>query len=249
MHIAEIFHPGTWLDFDDKDLSFELEGLLRYLESLVEEAAVSLTMFEASMSNRSDPRREWEAHAQIRKEIDEQVRAEAGEKYYQDHDAYRLEVDRRSLKRRTELGIIPRSYAHRIPFIHAHTFVYAVDSFGKFLDELADYDIVPDAVGDIRDGFNTSLPMVRKIRNSALHVEDRSRRFASLSDKKKGKRMEVDGFLGLSNLEGDHLCYTIDDGSYQRIAINLATLNTITETLNEVLGAMPWRGPPSVNPT
>ena len=28
MHIAEVVYPGTWLDLSDRDLAFELEGML-----------------------------------------------------------------------------------------------------------------------------------------------------------------------------------------------------------------------------
>ncbi len=215
MYIAEIIRPGTWLDLANRDVSFEVEGMLHSLEGRVAEAAIALTMFESASLSRGDPSSEWERNAAICREIDDLLRKEAGEFYYRDFDRFRLESERRVLKRKAELGIVPRSYAHKIPFIHAHTFVYAVDSFGKFLDELSDYEVLPSALKEIRESFNSQLPMVRKIRNSALHIEDRSRRYASLGDKKKGKRMQVDGFLGLSNLEGNQLCYTIDDGSYQ----------------------------------
>ncbi len=249
MYIAEIVYPGTWLDLADRNLAFELEGMLRNLEDRVAEAAIALTMFEASRGSSYDPRREYERDAHIRQEVDAQLRAEVGELYYRDFDRFRLEKDRRALKRKAELGVIPRSYSHKIPFIHAHSFVYAVDSFGKFLDELCDYDVVPAAVREIRDEFNARLPGVRKIRNSALHLEDRSRCYASAQDKKKGKRMEVGGFLGLSNLEGNQLCYTIDDGSYQRIAVSQETLGVLVETMNKLLSALPWRGPARVAPS
>jgi hypothetical protein len=248
MFIAEIIYPGTWLDMPDRDLSSELEGMLHHLEGNVAEAAIALTMFDASRDQRSDSRADWERDAKVRQEVDEQLRVEAGEDYYKKHDEYRLESERRCLKRKAELGIVPRSYGHKIPFIHAHTFVYAVDSFGKFLDELCEYEAVPNVVRASRDIFDEKLPMVRKIRNSALHREDRSRRYASTGDKKKGKKMTV-GFLGLSNLEGGLLCYTIDDGSYQKIAISHETLGILALTCNEVFAALPWKGPPRVAPT
>ena len=147
-----------------------------------------------------------------------------------------------------DLGHFPRAYAHMIPFIHAHSFMCAVDSFSKFLDELCCYEAMPSAVKEIRDEFNNRLPMVRKIRNSAIHLEDRSRRYASLPDKKLGRRMEVSGFLGLSNLQGANLCYTIDDDSYQKIAVKYETLAVLVETTNRLLRVLPWKGPPSVDP-
>jgi hypothetical protein len=222
--------------------------MLSSLEDRVAEAAIALTMFETSSHALSDPLGEWERDVQIRGEIEDQLLREVGELYFRDFFRFRVEGARRALKRMAELGIAPRSYSRKIPFIHAHSFVYAVDSFGKFLDEPCDYDVIPDPVRKIRDEFVDRLPMVRKIRNSALHIEDRSRRYASVQDKKKGKRMEVNGFLGLSNLEGNQLCYTIDDGSYQRIAVTSETLGILVETINRVLSALPWRGPAHVVP-
>lgn len=249
MHIAEVIYPGTWLDLPDRDLAFELEGMLRNLEDRVADAAVALTVFESSISSRIDPRAEWERDAQIRREVEDQLRAEVGDMYFRDFDRYRLESERRALRKKAELGVASRSYSHKLPFIHAHSFVYAVDSFGKFLDELCDYDATPQAVREVRDEFDRRLPMVRKIRNSAMHLEDRSRRYASAHDKRKGKRMDVQGFLGLSNLEGNLLCYTINDGTYQKIAISQGTLQILVETVNKVLHAFPWKGPPHVAPS
>jgi len=249
MHIAEVIYPGTWLDIPDRDLAFELEGMLRSLEDRVAEAAIALTMFEGSIASRMHPRAEWERDAQLRREVEDQLRSEVGDLYFQAFDRFRLESERRVLRRKADLGIVPRSYSHKFPFIHAHSFVYAVDSFGKFLDELCGYDVVPQAAVKARDEFNQRLPMVRKIRNSALHLEDRSRRYASKPDKKKRKRMDVEGFLGLSNLEENLLCYTIDDGTYQKIAITQETLQVLVETVNKVLHAFPWKGPPHVAPS
>lgn len=249
MYIAEIFRPGTWLDLPDQEISFEVDGMLRSLEDRVAEAAIALTMFESVHLSRGDPSAEWERDAAIRREVDDLLRQEVGELYYCDFDRVRLESERRVLKRKAELGIVPRTYSHKIPFIHAHTFVYAVDSFGKFLDELCEYEALPSVLKEIRDDFNARLPIVRKIRNSALHIEDRSRRYASIGDKKKGKKMQVDGFLGLSNLEGNQLCYTIDDGSYQKVAVSPETLGVLVEVANNILGVLPWKGPGHVSPS
>lgn len=249
MYIAEIFRPGTWLDLPDQEILFEVDGMLRGMEDRVAEAAIALTMFESVHLSRGDPSAELERDAAIHREVDDLLRLEVGELYYCDFERVRVECERRVLRRKAELGIVPRTYSHKIPFIHAHTFVYAVDSFGKFLDELCEYEVLPSALKEIRDDFNARLPMVRKIRNSALHIEDRSRRYASIGDKKKGKKMQVDGFLGLSNLEGNQLCYTIDDGSYQKVAVSPETLGVLVEVANNVLGVFPWKGPGHVSPS
>src|SRR5712691_2245234 len=103
MYIAEIIRPGTWLDLADRDVAFELEGMLSNLEDRVAEAAIALTMFAAAAHARGDPRAEWERDAQIRAEIDDQLRKEVGALYYRDFDTFRLESERRALKRKAEL--------------------------------------------------------------------------------------------------------------------------------------------------
>jgi hypothetical protein len=150
--------------------------------------------------------------------------------------------------KKADLGILPRSYIHKIHFIHAHTFVYAIDSFGKFLEELSVYEGVPQQVQHCLEEFNRLLPSVRKIRNSALHIEDHSRGYGSWKEKKQGKKMETNGFLGLSNLENNHLCYTMDDGSYQRVEISQAVLNILVQITNHLLASFQWQGSPQIAP-
>lgn len=249
MYVFELNYPGTWLEFPNDELKFEIEGMLRSLEGLITEAAISLSMFEACQAQRNDPRKEWERDAELRRDIDEDIRIEAGESYYQDFEKYRLISEKRLRARKAELGILPRAYLHKLPFIHAHTFVYAVDSFGKYLEELKAYDGMPEQVSHCVDEFNRLLPTVRKIRNSALHIEDRSRGYGPQWDKKKGKKMELQGFLGLSNLEGNFLCYTIDDGSYQKVEISSEVLNILVQIANYLLASFQWNGPARVEPS
>ena len=90
-------------------------------------------MFEASSGSRPDPRAEWERDAQIRRQVEEELRTEGGELYFRDFERYRFESERRALRKKADLGLAPRAYSHKVPFIHAHSLVYAVDSFGKFL--------------------------------------------------------------------------------------------------------------------
>lgn len=249
IYIPAIIRPGTWLQLPDPEISREVEQMLYNMEDKVAEASITLSLFEAANSSSSiesndDQEKVWE----IRKEVRELVKQEFGDHYHQDYDRYSLECDLRILRRKTELGIVPRSYKHKVPFIHAHSFIYAVDSFGKFLDAICSYPNLPGAVTTLKDKFYTDLPTIRKIRNSALHIEDRSRGYGSPRERDRGIRMQTNGFLGLSNLEGSHLCYTIDDGTYQRVSISSDTLGTMVEILNQLLSSFEWEGPPRVSP-
>jgi len=249
MYLYELTYPGTWLQLESDEVRFEIEGALRALEGILTEAAIALSMFEESQSQRPDPRNEWERDAEIRRQAEDEIRKEAGDDYYQNFDEYRLLSEKRVRDKKAELGMLPRSYLHKIPFIHAHTFVYAVDSFGKYLEVLQEYDEIPGEIEKCSHEFDRLLPSVRKIRNSALHIEDRSRGYGPPRDKKKGKKMEVEGFLGLSNLEGNSLCYTIDDGSYQRVEISPEVLGILVSLANRVLASFEWSGPTRIEPS
>ena len=248
MYLYELNYPGTWLQLENDEIRFEIEGLLRALEGILTEAAIALSMFEESRSQRSDARLEWDRDAELRQQVDDEIRREVGDDYYRNFNTYRLLLGKRMRAKKAELGILPRSYLHKIPFIHAHTFVYAVDSFGKYLEVLQEYAQIPEEIGKCSDEFDRLLPSVRKIRNSALHIEDRSRGYGPPWDKKKGKKMEIHGFLGLSNLEGNCLCYTIDDGSYQSVEISSNVLGILVSLANRILASFEWSGPARTEP-
>jgi hypothetical protein len=85
--------------------------------------------------------------------------------------------------------------------------------------------------------------MVKYVRDSAAHAEDRAR------SRKRRQPIPVKGLLGLSNLEGDRLSYTIEDGSYQEFGVNDETLSVLVETINKLLQVLPWKGTPHVEPS
>ena len=60
--------------------------------------------------------------------------------------------------------------------------------------------------------------------------------------------METYGFLGLGNLEGNYLCYTIDDGTYQRIEISTTVLNILVKIMNDVILSFQWKGKAYIGP-
>lgn len=249
MYLYELNYPGTWLQLENDEVRFEVEGVLRALEGILTEAAIALSMFEESHSQRPDSLYEWDRDVELRQKINDEIRKEAGDDYYQNFDTYRLISEKRMRAKKAELGILPRSYLHKIPFIHAHTFIYAVDSFGKYLEVLQEYNEVPEEIGKCAKEFDRLLPSVRKIRNSALHIEDRSRGYGPPWEKKKGKKMEIQGSLGLSNLEGNTLCYTIDDGSYQRVEISSNVLEILVSLANQILASFEWSGPARIEPS
>ena len=84
MYIFEIIKPGTWLDYEDRDWSWEVEGILRSLESQFYEVNLALNMFLHSLQRdrESHSREKWEAESNRRTEI----RREVETKYENPHD-------------------------------------------------------------------------------------------------------------------------------------------------------------------
>lgn len=59
MYIYEIVKPGTWIDSDDRDWTWNIEGILRNLEGQFFEANLALNMFLNTISrDRGDMSRE-----------------------------------------------------------------------------------------------------------------------------------------------------------------------------------------------
>jgi len=68
-------------------------------------------MFDASIKSRTDSLAEWERDGQVRQEVDDQLRAELGEMYFRDFHRFYFESERRVLRKKEELGVLPRSYS------------------------------------------------------------------------------------------------------------------------------------------
>lgn len=115
MYIYEIIKPGTWLDYEDRDWSWEVEGLLRSLEGQFYEANLALNMFlHAIQRDRNfHSREQWEAESNRRSEI----RSEIEEKYANPHDRevwdeIQFETEIIFKREQWQSGKLPREFEH-----------------------------------------------------------------------------------------------------------------------------------------
>jgi hypothetical protein len=266
MYIVELIYPGTWLNLDNEDKAWEISGLIMSMETQIINMALALTFFDEEMtkavnditSQKIEKLRKQNRDLHI--EIENRYKEELGEEeFYKNYPNIIMKIDMEIKRKKWQEGDLPDSYKHQLPFIHAHSFLYALDTFGKFLDVIADEDGLPEAVRIIRDEFEKALPSLRKIRNSALHIEDRSRGFGTIEQARNKERMKLQpinnrmisapgGALVLSNLNGNKLGYTIDDGSFQEIEISQSTLNLASGSLQNIINSFAWNGPPRITP-
>jgi hypothetical protein len=270
MYIVELQYPGTWLQLADDDKGWEIFGLIMSMETQLTDMVLTLSFFEeeirkaASNFVSKDIRQQREQDQALWAKIENQYREELGvEAFNKEYASRIMKIEIEMKRKKWQDGSLPQSYKFRLPFIHAHSFLYALDSFGKFLDVIADIianeDGLPKVVCSIRDGFYTALPSLRKIRNSAQHIENRIRGFGTSGQTKKNEKMKLKpinnrminapgGALVLSCLNGNRLGYTIDDGSYQEIEISPITLNVAHEALQKLVNSFAWDGPPRFRP-
>ncbi|MNG06642.1 hypothetical protein D3C84_898980 [compost metagenome] len=117
-----------------------------------------------------------------------------------------------------------------------------------------------DHVKNIQRQFEDSFPSLTKIRNSVQHTEDRARGYGKSADVRKKVKMDLKpidngfikaeggGVLALSNLNGNRLGYTIDDGTYQEFEISQATLGRVAELFQHLINGFQWSGHSEISP-
>jgi hypothetical protein len=267
MFIVNIEYPGTWLESPDGDKAFEIKNLISSMETSATDMAITLTMFvdcqQASHEEHSSEalKDSWELDRQLRMRIEEEYRKNLPNEhdFYNQHEYHRLETKKIYRNEKINTGEVPRSYKHRFSFIHAHSFLSSADTFSKYLSVLAD-ETELDHVKSIKQQFEDSFPSLAKIRNSAQHSEDRSRGYGKPAEVRKKIKMDLKpidnslikaesgGVLALSNLNGDRLGYTIDDGTYQEFEINQNSLGVVADLFQQLINGFQWKGPIEISP-
>jgi hypothetical protein len=122
-------------------------------------------------------RENWERDRRRRQEIEEAIRARLGiDRYSMDRwDQVRNLVDVEFKREQWAAGRLPSSYEHRVIFLHARSFLYALDRLERCLAALAKEDSLPAAVAESLAALRAALPQLRDVRDSVSHFDERSR--------------------------------------------------------------------------
>lgn len=259
MLIFEVRVPGTWLKTEDQEQAWAIQTILFLLEHQFTRAIVALNLFVLERSRRADEgsmRDRWEADAERRRRAEERVRAEVGESaFYADWEEYRERIEREAKREAWADGEWPQAYKHEVAFLHAHSFLYAVDSFGKVLDRLVAAPGSPSGASEAKAEFAEVFPDVSEIRNSALHIEDRGRGKGRGEDDLDLKPLERPGFISapggalvLSSLNNDAVGYTLADGTHAELAVSPDNAARLRGIFQDVLESFEWHGPARLLP-
>lgn len=254
MHIFEIIIPGTWLVSDDRDWAWEIEEILRCLEEQFYEANFALNMFFHAISHDKEDMSiaNWEADSDRWFAIQRELESQLGSPYErQNRDDIHLQTEILFKREKWQSGRLPSEFKKKKAFIYARAFLYALDSFEKFLNVLKQQPQVPQTVSELHVKFSSIFPQLRGVRNSAQHMEDRSR---GLGAGKNPKPLELkpiengtfsapDGAIILDYLNGTKYGNTMADGHYGEVDVSPSSMKSLTSIFQSLLDSFEWKGP------
>lgn len=255
MFVFEIVTPGTWLDYDDGYWAWRIQNQLRSLESQFFEANAALNLFANAQSIRPSfaDHENWERDSQRRAEIQRAIEQErGGPQSRDDWGAIHFESEVRFKREKWSSGGVPREFEHNLPFIYARAFLYALDAFDKFLGVLAKEENVPAEVATYHENVAEAFPHLRGVRNTAQHLEDRSRGLGAGRNPQPLDLKPIDnalinapggGVLALNCLNGSRYGSTMSDGHYGEVDVSPDSMQHLQKILQDVLLSFKWRGP------
>ena len=254
MYIFEIIKPGTWLDYNDRDWTREIEGILRSLEGQFFEANLALNMFLASIQIDRTPhsKEQWEADSNRRSVIRQEIEKKHDNPH--DHkvwDEIHFETEVIFKREQWNSGKLPREFEHNQASMHARAFLYALDSFDKFLKVLKNKTGIPPMIEEIHKKFGESFIDLRGVRNTSQHMEDRSRGLGAGRNPKPLELKPIDnkiikadgGALVLNCLNGTKYGNIMSDGHYGEVDVSPASMEILHDIFQETLNAFNWKGP------
>ncbi|MGC9458258.1 hypothetical protein [Vibrio genomosp. F10] len=259
MYIFEIIKPGTWLEHDDRESAWDIEGILRSIEGQFYEANLALNLFLNSIQrdSPSHSREQWEADSQRRTEIRKEIEAKYDAHDRSKWDEISLEVEIVFKREQWQSGKIPREFQHNQSFIYARSFLYALDSFDKFMNVLKKQPNVPSSVSDLHSEIGKAFPNLRGVRNTSQHMEDRSRGLGAGRNPQPLDLKPIDnqlvksegGALMLNCLNGTKYGNTMSDGHYGEVDVSPASMEALHSIFQQVLDSFNWKGPKSHLPS
>lgn len=149
-----------------------------------------------------------------------------------------------------QAGRAPLEFVPAERALVAHSFVYALSMFRKFLTVLAREEGVKDSAKEALAKFDEAFPAVSGIRNSLQHAEDRARRKARNEKALDIKSVSNEwaeapsgALLVLSGIVGSKVGTTMADGEYGEVDISEGSMRKVQEILQKFVDSLCWTGP------
>lgn len=249
MFVFELEKPGTWLAADDHDLAWRVSGVITHLEGAFFEINLALNLFESERRSQVAPTSSiWEEARDRRAALVEQLRrlspdCDYGETYYR--------ADILAKREAWELGQEPAQFTHHRIFLHARSFLFSLDMFGRFLAVLEQEATQLAQLSDLNANFEQAFPDVRGVRNTTAHPEDRARGLGAgrtpkpmqLAPVENGAISAPNGALILNCLNGNRYGATMASGLYGEVEVSPSSVRTLQDLLLQAYGRFLWHGP------
>jgi len=197
---------------------------------------------------------DFERRRELREKIANELCVEQGisNRYsmsFDSRNSFDFEVEVRLKKVRWEKEGGPKIFKSKQPFMHARSFLFALDNFEKSLGRLVKDDGCPDPLAVAHKFMIDSFPDLREVRNSTHHLEDRLR-----GEGRNGKPLERKpinshgfnlpggGLLLISGLVNNQFTCTKFDGNIGSVPVTIDSMDTLFKILQDVINAFVWEG-------
>ena len=154
MFVFEVIVPGTWLDYEDREWAWKIQNQLDSLQSRFFEANLALNLFTSTKNARTSLsiKDTWDTDTQRKQEIRNEIEMQLltqGKSWHEIYDEVSLQTDIIFKREKWQQGSPPAEFEHKLVFLYAQAFLYALDGFAKFLAVLSKEDNVPETILDI----------------------------------------------------------------------------------------------------
>lgn len=263
MFVFEVIVPGTWLDYEDREWAWKIQNQLDSLQSRFFEANLALNLFTSTKNARTSLsiKDTWDTDTQRKQEIRNEIEMQLltqGKSWHEIYDEVSLQTDIIFKREKWQQGSPPAEFEHKLVFLYAQAFLYALDGFAKFLAVLSKEDNVPETILDIHRKMLSIFPDLIGVRNTAQHLEDRSRGLGAGKNPKSLDLKPINngfiyapngGALILNGLNGSKYGATKADGYYGEIDVSPDSMVHLQEILHDVLNSFKWNGPKQHKPS
>jgi len=248
MHVIEIYYPGHIPNVDkDPKVNARINSALYALQSFIDEMALSLSFYEETKNNyHPDFNMSFEKKRRSREELTLIYKEAYGEDVFNANQSDFLEkIDRQIKKDTWQKGILPESYSRKIPFIHAHSFLFSLDKYLRLLQTLSEIPSINVYAGE------AAADLRKQMQHPGKRAQEQNKGPAAVQSlpEEKGFLSSSDfRTLVLSCINGDRLGYTLDSGEYKEFEISRHSLEIAAANFQELINSLTWTGPKRLEP-
>ena len=255
MFIVTWTKPGVFIEGVEGNIGHKASTIFSSLENQLLDANVSLNLFYQDRTKglplpREDLEAHWESERLERQVAEAELNAQYGVVPFSDHDATikrHADVELHMRRKKWESGEPPISHLASLVWIHARSFVFAIDAYTRFFKQLIALGHKEEDLTAILHELHERVPFMREVRNTVNHIDERSmgkRRIRGKLQDIELQELDTSPFKGKilfnSVLNGNRFGCTLEDGSYGEIEISEKTLLAVLDCLIRGYRVFEW---------